>query len=426
MFSCRSCCRPKWQRHHENALLWRMINRRHFARTITALTSGSMLTGFGPPLFSQLPNQTAASASAPIRVGASKATKTIAEAARLAGAGSTIEVDAGDYLADVAAWEHDAVTLRAVGGRVRLVAQGASAEGKAIWVVRAKGMRVEGFDFEGAAVPSRNGAGIRLERGSLWVRDCRFAYNEMGLLTGNDPATILEVENCEFDHNQRPDGHNHNLYVGQIARLSVTGSYFHHAHIGHLLKSRASVNHVYYNRLTDETGGTASYELEFPNGGVSYVVGNVIEQGAQTENPHMISVGAEGYKWPRNAIYLVNNTLVDRLPKGGIFLRVAPGADAIVAVNNLLMGPGTLQSAGPGEYRSNFSSEVRDFAQAAGYDFRLKADSRLRGKALDSSRADGQPTQQEREYVHPRGTRTLGTTAHNPGAMQSMAPPTAN
>jgi len=414
-----------WQAQ-EDRLWWRMINRRHFARTSAVLTSGSLLTGFGPPLFAQLPNQTAASAPTPIRVGASKTIKTIAEAARQAGAGSTIEVDAGDYLADVAAWEHDAVTLRAVGGRVRLVAQGASAEGKGIWVVRAKGMRVEGFDFEGAAVPGRNGAGIRLERGSLWVRDCRFAYNEMGLLTGNDPATILEVENCEFDHNQRPDGHNHNLYVGKVARLSVTGSYFHHAHIGHLLKSRASVNHVYYNRLTDETGGTASYELEFPNGGVSYVVGNVIEQGVQTENPHMISVGAEGYKWPRNAIYLVNNTLVDRLPKGGIFLRVAPGADAIVAVNNLLMGPGSLQSAGPGEYRNNFSAEVRDSAHAAEYDFRLRADSRLRGKALDSSRAEGQPRQQEREYVHPRGTRTLGTTAHNPGAMQSMAPPTAN
>jgi hypothetical protein len=353
MFSCRACCRPKWQRHHENALLWRMINRRHFARTITALTSGSILTGFGPPLFAQLSNQTAASAPVPIRVGASKATKTIAEAARLAGAGSTIEVDAGDYLADVATWEHDAVTLRAVGGRVRLVAQGASAEGKGIWVVRAKGMRVEGFDFEGAAVPGRNGAGIRLERGSLWVRDCRFAYNEMGLLTGNDPATILEVENCEFAYNMRPDGHNHNLYAGRIARLSVRDSYFHHARTGHLLKSRAAISQIFHNRLIDGEGGTASYELEFPNGGVAQVVGNTIAQSLSTENSHLISFGAEGYKWPRNEINLEGNTLINPLPRGGVFLRVAPGADAIRAVNNRLVGNGTLESAGLGEYRNN-------------------------------------------------------------------------
>ena len=280
--------------------------------------------------------------------------------------GSIVEVDAGDYFADVAVWKHDGVTLRAVDGRVRLIAQGAAAEGKGIWVVRANGMRVEGFDFEGAAVPSRNGAGIRLETGSLFVRDCRFRYNEMGLLTNNDPDTVLEVENSEFAYNQRPDGHNHNLYVGQIAHLSVTGSYFHHARTGHLLKSRAALNHIVNNRLTDEDGGTASYELEFPNGGLAYVVGNLIAQSAQTENPHLISFGAEGYKWPRNEIHLENNTLVNPLPRGGVFLRVAPGADAIRAVDNRLVGLGTLKSAGPGEYRNNVSVDPRDHARGVG------------------------------------------------------------
>ncbi|WP_114971818.1 hypothetical protein [Rhodoferax ferrireducens] len=264
-------------------------------------------------------------------------------------------MDSGDYTADVAVWEHDDITVRGVGGRVRLLAHGAAAEGKGIWVVRANRMRVEGFDFEGAAVPSRNGAGIRLERGSLLVRNCRFMRNEMGLLTSNDPTTVLEVENSEFAFNQRPDGHNHNLYVGQIARLSVKGSYFHHAHIGHLLKSRAAVNHIYHNRLTDEEGGTASYELEFPNGGVAHVVGNLIAQSTHTDNPHLISFGAEGYKWPRNEIHLENNTLVNPLSRGGVFLRAAPGADVIRAVNNRLVGPGTLESAGPGEYRNNVS-----------------------------------------------------------------------
>ena len=273
-------------------------------------------------------------------------------------------MDAGDYVADVAVWQQDDITLRAVRGRARLLANGAAAEGKGIWVVRAKRMRVEGFDFEGAAVPSRNGAGIRLERGSLFVRDCRFRYNEMGLLTNNDPSTVLEVENSEFAYNQRPDGHNHNLYVGQIARLSVTGSYFHHARTGHLLKSRAALNHIVNNRLTDEDGGTASYELEFPNGGLAYVVGNLISQNIRTENPQLISFGAEGYKWPRNEIHLENNTLVNPLPQGGVFLQVAPGADAIRAVNNRLVGPGKLESAGPGEYQNNVSVDPKHNPEA--------------------------------------------------------------
>ncbi len=271
-----------------------------------------------------------------MQVGSQRTIKTIAACARLARAGDIIDVDAGDYMEDVAVWQQDDITIRAVGGRVRLVAQGAAAEGKGIWVVRATRMRVEGFDFEGAAVPSRNGAGIRLETGSLLVRDCRFRHNEMGLLTNNDPVTVLEVDNSEFAYNQRPDGHNHNLYAGRIARLTVTNSYFHHGHIGHLLKTRAALTHVINSRLIDGADGTASYELEFPNGGAAFVVGNTIAQSALTENAHLISFGAEGYKWPRNTLYLANNTLVNPLPNG-VFLRVAPGADAVTDIDNARM-----------------------------------------------------------------------------------------
>ncbi|WP_214278495.1 hypothetical protein, partial [Escherichia coli] len=86
-----------------------------------------------------------------------------------------------------------------------------------------------------------------------------------------------------------------------------TGSYFHHGLLGHLLKSRAALNHILYNRLSDEIGGRASYELELPNGGVAVVMGNLIAQSSTTENPHVISFGAEGASWPQQALYLVNN-----------------------------------------------------------------------------------------------------------------------
>ena len=356
-----------------------------------------------------------------MQVGPTRAVQTIANAAALARPGITIEVDAGQYSADVAVWDQDHVTVRAVGGRVQLLANGASAEGKGIWVVRANAMRVEGFDFQGSTVVDRNGAGIRLERGSLRVRDCRFIYNEMGLLTGNDPATVLEIENSEFGHNQRPDGHNHNLYVGRIARLSVIGSYFHHARTGHLLKSRARVNHIKYNRLTDEAGGTASYELEFPNGGLAFVVGNIVAQNRQTDNPHLISFGAEGYTWTRNEIYLANNTLVNPLQRGGIYLRVAAGANAIAAANNVLLGPGTLDDTGPGIYRNNPSATPRDFQDADAYDYRLRAGSPLIGMYRPAVSVVGQDLNPTREYIHPRSSSAHTGVTHNPGAMQTMA-----
>lgn len=352
-----------------------------------------------------------------LRVGPERAVKTIATAAQLAVNGGIIEVDAGDYVGDVAVWTRDDLTLRAVGGRVRLIAGGTAAEGKAIWVVRAKNMSVEGFDFRGARVPSRNGAGIRLDRGSLRVRDCTFIDNEMGLLTNNDPDTVLEIENSEFAHNGRPDGHNHQLYAGAIARLSVTGSYFHHGATGHLLKSRAAVNHILYNRLSDEAGGSASYELEFPNGGQVYVIGNLIQQGPQTGNRHVIAFGAEGYKRSVNELYLVHNTLIDGLATGGVFVRRAAGA-TVRAVNNLLVGAGRLAATG-GDYRNNVHLDAADFAQATLEDYRWGPDAPVAGGVVDPGHAHDLSLQPTHEYVHPRSTRVLAGPPRRPGAFQA-------
>ncbi len=363
----------------------------------------------------------AAVAAPPLRVGPARAVKSIAAAARLAVDGGIIEIDAGNYIGDVAVWTRDNLTVRAVGGRVRLQAAGAAAEGKGIWVVRARNMSVEGFDFQGARVPDRNGAGIRLERGSLHVRDCSFTDNEMGLLTNNDRETVLEIENSEFARNGRPDGHNHQLYAGAIARLSVTGSYLHHGAIGHLLKSRAAVNHIFYNRLTDEAGGRSSYELEFPNGGTALVIGNLIGQSAQTQNRHLVAFGTEGSKGAVNALYLVHNTLIDGLPSGGGFLRAAAGS-TVQATNNLLVGAGRLELPAGADARDNPQVDARDFVAATLEDHRWRPDAPGWGRSSDAGRVHGHPLQPTREYLHPRSTRALDGPPRWPGALQVTAP----
>lgn len=355
-----------------------------------------------------------------VRVGPDRTVRTIAAAAKLVPNGGVIEVDAGEYRGDVAVWINKNVKVRAVGGRVRLDAAGAAAEGKGIWIVRGGKIEVDGFDFVNAAVHDRNGAGIRLEKGHLVVRNSTFTRNENGILTGGDKAGVVEIENCEFSHNGFGDGQSHNLYVGGIARLSVTGSYFHHANVGHLLKSRAAENRIFYNRLTDETGGKASYELELPNGGVAYVVGNVIQQSSTTENPSIISYGAEGSRWPDNALYLVNNTLVDNRPQNGVFLRVRQGlGTTITAVNNLLVGQGTLDAAGPGDYRNNFNVDWDEFVLAAREDYHLRPASKLRGKGIKPPAVSGVDLRPVREYVHPRSVRDVNSKKLSPGAFQS-------
>jgi len=362
---------------------------------------------------------TAASAvNAVLRVGRDHPVKTLAAAAAQAKPGTTVEVQAGDYPGDVAVWPQDDLTLRAVGGRARMLANGAHAQGKGIFVTSGKRMTIEGFDFIGARVPDRNGAGIRLERGSLTLRDCRFQDNENGLLAANDPAIELRIESCDFGAIAPGDGHTHNCYVGAIGKLTVIASYFHHGATGHLLKTRAAVNHVFYNRLTDETG-RASFELEFPNGGLALVMGNVIQQSAATENYHLIAYGNEGLSNRRNELHLINNTLVDRRPQGGVYLRMAQPAQKLRLINNLLHGKHELPGGPDREQHHNYFVELDSFIDPDRYDFRLRPGSPLFGRAVDAGVVDGQPLRPAMQYQHPCALKEVPAgTAYTPGAFQ--------
>jgi hypothetical protein len=137
----------------------------------------------------------------------------------------------------------------------------------------------------------------------------------------------------------------HLLYVGRIAHLSVEGSRFHGGYQGHLLKSRARRSEIRYNLLVDGPDGHASYELEFPEGGVAVVVGNVIGQGADSANPTVLAYGAEGSRWPENRLLLAHNTLISEGWRPALFARVWGDrlpADTrfVVARNNLTVGWG--------------------------------------------------------------------------------------
>ena len=99
-----------------------------------------------------------------LKVGPGREIATVAGASRLALPGDLVEIDAGVYSRDVAIWSRAGVTVRASGGRVRMDADGAIAEDKAIWVVRADDVTIEGIDFSGAHASDGVGAGIRFER----------------------------------------------------------------------------------------------------------------------------------------------------------------------------------------------------------------------------------------------------------------------
>lgn len=359
-----------------------------------------------------------------LRVGPGRSLTRIAMAARLARDGDTIEIDPGDYVADVAVWTRNNLTLRGTGPRVRLFAAGAHAEGKAIWVVRGGKVLVENIDFIGARVPDGNGAGIRLESGQLTVRNCLFHGNQNGIMTSGDARSSLVVEGSEFGYNGAGDGLTHGLYAGHIRSLSVSGSHFHHANGGHLIKSRALESHIAYNRLSDEAGGRASYELEFPNGGMARVIGNILQQTAETRNSVMLSYGAEGLANPVNALFMVHNTLVNDRALGGSFVRVWPGTQQVLVRHNLWIGPGRIHIASADDafqVDDNARGDWSDLAQPSREDYRIRSSSRAR-LSLPADARLGDELQPRAEYQHPHRMQPLAAAATLMGAVQTPGP----
>ena len=356
-----------------------------------------------------------------IRVSKRGPVTAIADAARLAHEGDIVEIEAGDYVADVAIWHQRSLILRGVNGRPRLIASGAAAEEKGIWVIRGDDVLVENVEFTGARVRDLNGAGIRFEGRRLVVRRCRFADNENGILGGRNDSD-LEIHHSEFENNGAGDGYSHNIYVSG-RRVLVHANYIARSRVGQLLKSRAKTTLVLYNRLSGEDA-TSSYELEFPDGGTAVVIGNLIEQGTRTENWKIVEFGAEGYKFATNELFLSHNTLVNDRTLGGVFVFAAPGEARVTAINNVSVGRGAWQLHVPAQLIGNVVAGRKDFVDPERFDYRLRRGSRLIGSAKDTVHVAAPfPLTPVEEYVHPAAARMLRVGGHrNPGAFQTIAP----
>ncbi|MGI4953432.1 MAG: carbohydrate-binding domain-containing protein, partial [Janthinobacterium lividum] len=81
------------------------------------------------------------------------------------------------------------------------------------------------------------------------------------------------------------------------------------AKVGHDVKSRAANNVITGNVITD-TSGTASYEIDLPNGGNAVISNNTIEKGSNAQNPVGISYGEEGNLYASGSLSVTNNLIV--------------------------------------------------------------------------------------------------------------------
>ena len=333
-------------------------------------------------------------------VGPSHKLRKPSEAALIAKNGQTILIEAAEYHGDIAYWPQDNLTIRGVNGRAHLVADGASFGGKGTWVISGSDSIVENIEFSGAKVPDQNGAGIRFEGKNITIRNCYFHNNENGILSGANKDSQILIENSEFANNGFGDGQSHNIYIGRTQRMTAKFNSFHHAKVGHNLKSRARENYIAYNRFIDELDGTASYEINLPDGGLAFLIGNIIQQGPKTENETIVSYGEEGLQKGPHEFYFANNTVINDGPSDSKFIHIAKGVARVLVVNNLFSGPGKILD-GIGELKNNMQVGKSHFVAPDEFNYQLIEKSNAIGAGIDPGKVRDINLLPSFQYVHP-------------------------
>jgi hypothetical protein len=281
---------------------------------------------------------------------------------------------------------------------------------------------VRNVELSGAAVPDHNGAAIRLEGdGDLTLRGSYIHHNEDGILVGGSANTDVVVDGSEFSANGFGDGQSHHIYISGAHSFTMRYSYSHGVKVGHLLKSRAAVNDIFYNRLSAESS-TSSYELDISNGGLTRVVGNVIEQGANTNNSNMLAYAAEGASNPDSQLSVVNNTFVNDRPGSATAVFVGGSVTSpVLVVNNISVGQTTFVNQPAAQLGSNCLPSDALFVNRSAFDYHLQQASPCRD-AGTASVAGGLPSEQ---YVYDLGheARSVVAGAPDAGAFEWAPPP---
>ena len=171
-------------------------------------------------------------------------------------------------------------------------------EGKAAFVLRGRSAHVEGIVFQNMSVPDRNGAGIRIEKGDLTVRESLFRNSQSGILSANDAEGSIRVERSTFSGLGRCDEEYdcaHSIYVNGYGALWVANSRFERGRGGHYVKSRSPRIEVVDSSFDDSAGRATNYMIDLPYGANGTIARNMFLQGPNKENySALIAIAGEG------------------------------------------------------------------------------------------------------------------------------------
>lgn len=385
------------------------------------------------------------------QVGPNREYKTFSSIARQLHDGDVVEIDAGHYgcTEQSIIWTANNITVIGTGGQAVFNATGCTiTRDKGIFNPGGTNMIIDNIGFIGVQGPSRNDAGIRLDGGGyVYITHSYFGNSQNGvLLTPGKPANIV-IDHSEFNDNgncANVAGCGHNMYISNPTNADsfvLRFSYSHNANVGHEVKSRAQLNYILYNRLADEATGHASYEVDIPNGGLTFIVGNIIQKGPDGENGHVIAYGEEGATNRIQKLYIASNTIVNsfRNPDSRRALLLGGGVTEAKMANNLIVGltssAHVADAAGGGVLHEQHDviTDSPGFYNEAARNYHLTASSPAVDAGLDAGFANGFSLRPGYEFQFPGsgvarpvlGALDAGAYEYTPHQMEPMAPTVA-
>jgi len=247
---------------------------------------------------------------ATLLVGQNQSYKMPSEAAAVVHDGDHIEIDPGEYY-DCAVWRANDLVIEGTAPGVIITDK--TCMGKGLFVIAGNNTTVRNLTLTRARVPDKNGAGIRLDGGSLFVDGVKFINNQDGILGGGlVPGSTVTIINSYFEKNGYCEGDTgcaHAIYINNVDLLRVKDSIFINTQVGHSIKSRAVHTEITGCNIGDGPEGTSSYLIDIPNGGTLVVSDNVLEKGPKSQNHGAaIAIGEEGTTHQTTEIVVRNNT----------------------------------------------------------------------------------------------------------------------
>lgn len=221
--------------------------------------------------------------------------------------GDTVAIHPGRYV-DCAVIAKNDVTVEGVGSAEQVVMTDKACEGKALLVIRGENVTIRNLTLANVRIADDNGAGIRGESRSILVDGVRFIGNQNGILSGTEGGSMT-IRNSLFERNGFCGGAcSHGVYVGRLDLVRIENSRFFDTQQAHHIKSRAARTEIVGCNIQDGPRGTASYEIDVPNGGSLLVRNNTIGKGPKSENhTAAIMIGAEGVTHPTREIVVEDN-----------------------------------------------------------------------------------------------------------------------